>query len=106
MTSKLYAVIAGVGPGTGAALAHKFATKYNVILLARREESYAQLVSDIKEGGGVALGIPTDVSSKDSVEEAFRTIGENFGKDSSCAVRITFPLSMRFMSASALVCHV
>lgn len=87
MTSRIYAVIAGAGPGTGSALAHKFATKYSVVVLARKEESFAQLVNDIEERGGSALGVVTDVSNKDSVTEAFRAIQNKFGKDSFCAVR-------------------
>jgi len=33
MASKLIAIIAGVGPGTGAAVAKKFAASYPVVLL-------------------------------------------------------------------------
>jgi NAD(P)-dependent dehydrogenase (short-subunit alcohol dehydrogenase family) len=87
MLSKIYAVIAGAGPGTGAAVAHRFAKAYPVVVLARKPESYANLVSEIKEQGGYALGISTDVSSEDSVKQAFQTIDKEFGDDASCAVR-------------------
>jgi NADP-dependent 3-hydroxy acid dehydrogenase YdfG len=89
MASRIYAVIAGAGPGTGAAVAHKFAAKYPVVLLARRADSYATLVSGIKANGGKALGIPTDVSSAESVNEAFNRIDKEFGSDASCVVRIS-----------------
>lgn len=86
MASRLYAIVAGAGPGTGAAVARRFAKQYPVVLLARKAESYATLVDDIKRDGGHAFGIPTDVSSRSSIEEAFRTIDREFGEDSSCAV--------------------
>lgn len=89
MKSRIYAIIAGAGPGTGAAVAHKFAAKYPVILLARRAESYTTLVNEIKAKGGEAFGIPTDVSSAESVKEAFSRIDKEFGSDASCAVRIS-----------------
>lgn len=86
MTSKLYAIVAGVGPGTGAAVAHKFAKAYPVVLLARKPESYNSLVDEIKAQGGFALGVSTDVSSEDSIKNAFKVIDQEFGQDSSCAV--------------------
>lgn len=89
MASKLYAVIVGAGPGTGAAVARKFAEAYPVVVLARTAETYSSLVSEINENGGSAFGIPTDVSNADSVKNAFQTIDEKFGKDSSIAVSIS-----------------
>ncbi|CAG8959841.1 hypothetical protein HYFRA_00001750 [Hymenoscyphus fraxineus] len=88
MTSKIYAVIAGVGPGTGAAVARKFAEAYSVVLLARSAENYESLVGEINGKGGSAIGISTDVSSVESVKNAFRVIDEKFGKDASCAAAI------------------
>ncbi|RDW79473.1 7-alpha-hydroxysteroid dehydrogenase [Coleophoma cylindrospora] len=85
MASRIYAVIAGAGPGTGAAVARKFAEAYPVVLLARRAESYDKLVKEINESGGSAVGIATDVANADSVKAAFQTIDEKFGKDASCA---------------------
>ncbi|QDS76713.1 hypothetical protein FKW77_000940 [Venturia effusa] len=88
MASNLYAIIAGVGPGTGAALALKFAKKYPVVLLARRPESYLTLVEDIKKDGGEAVGISTDVASEESVKKAFEKIEGVFGKEGACAAAI------------------
>lgn len=45
-----------------------------MILLARREESYQDLVSEINSSGGRAFGVPTDVTSAASVQSAFQTI--------------------------------
>jgi NADP-dependent 3-hydroxy acid dehydrogenase YdfG len=40
------AVVVGVGPGLGAALARRFATSYTVAVLARKEDYLATLVND------------------------------------------------------------
>ncbi|KAH8599083.1 hypothetical protein B0O99DRAFT_612981 [Bisporella sp. PMI_857] len=85
---KLYAVIAGAGPGTGAAIARKFAKRYTVVLLARSSETLLPLEKDIEERGGEALGITTDVTSVESVKSAFGTIDERLGKNSICAAAI------------------
>ncbi|THV83232.1 NAD(P)-binding protein [Aureobasidium pullulans] len=62
MAPNIFAVIAGVGPGTGAAVVRKFAQAYPVVLLARKEESYSSLVKEINEAGGSALGVATDAA--------------------------------------------
>lgn len=67
-------IVAGVGPGTGAAVAKKFAQKYPVFLLARNPSNYEPLVEEIKSKGGWAQGIPTDVSDAESVDKAFKEI--------------------------------
>jgi len=63
------------GGGTG--LGRQFATVLaaagaTVILCARRVEKLEETVADIRRKGGAAHGIPMDVTSGDSVEEAFR----------------------------------
>lgn len=83
---KLFAVIAGVGEGTGAALARRFAKAYPVVLLARKESSFKSLVDEIQASGQTALGISTDVSQGDSVKSAFEQVKKTFGSDVSCAV--------------------
>lgn len=45
-----------------------------MVLLARREESYNDLVAEINSSGGHAIGISTDVTSAASVKSAFQTI--------------------------------
>ena len=69
------AIIAGVGPGTGASVARKFAASYPVVLLARKPENYSPLVEEIQKNGGWAKGISTDVSDAGSVKKAFEEIG-------------------------------
>lgn len=87
MATKFFAVIAGVGPGTGAAVARRFARRYPVVLLARNAASYEELAQEINSSGGTAIGIPTDVSDGDSVRAAFQKIDTKFGHTVACAVR-------------------
>jgi NAD(P)-dependent dehydrogenase (short-subunit alcohol dehydrogenase family) len=81
MAPSPFAVVAGVGPGTGASVARRFA------LLARSPENYESLVKEINGSGGKAIGISTDVSSEESVKNAFAKIKEEFG-GAGCAAAI------------------
>ncbi len=74
MASKFFAVVAGVGAGTGRSVALRFAQEYPVVLLARRPESYVDIVDEIKKSGGHAIGISTDTTDPKSVAAAFETI--------------------------------
>ncbi|KAK4221791.1 hypothetical protein QBC38DRAFT_491379 [Podospora fimiseda] len=74
MASKFYAVIAGVGAGTGRSVALRFAQTYPVVLLARNPSNYTDIVSEIKSSGGQAIGISTDTSDPASVASAFEQI--------------------------------
>jgi NADP-dependent 3-hydroxy acid dehydrogenase YdfG len=87
MASKLIAIIAGVGAGTGGSVALKFASKYPVVLLARNPENYEGLAKEINDKGGKALGISTDISDSDSVKAAVSKIKQEFGQDVGAAVR-------------------
>lgn len=70
-TSKPWAIIAGVGPGTGASVARRFAKAYPVALLARNPDNYNSLVEEINAAGGKAIGISTDTSDGEAVKKAF-----------------------------------
>ena len=85
MASKLITIVAGVGPGTGAAVARKFAASYPVVLMARNPDNYESLVEEINGNGGKAIGISTDVASAKSVNDAMAKVKEEFG-DVGCAV--------------------
>ncbi|KAK2754879.1 hypothetical protein FQN54_006772 [Arachnomyces sp. PD_36] len=78
MASKAIAVIAGVGPGTGASIAKKFAKSYSVVLLARNPDNYTSLVQEVSDSGGRAIGISTDASDAESVKRAFEKISQEF----------------------------
>ncbi|TQV99457.1 short chain dehydrogenase [Cordyceps javanica] len=73
-----YAIVVGVGSGTGASVARLFAQGYPVALLARKESSYAPVVEAITKAGGTAVGISTDVSDAQSVDAAFARIAREW----------------------------
>ncbi|OAA75991.1 NAD(P)-binding domain protein [Akanthomyces lecanii RCEF 1005] len=79
MAAKAIVIVAGVGPGTGSAIARKFGAAYPIALLARKQENYEGLVKEINEKGGKAIGFSTDVSSEASVKAAFRKIHDEYG---------------------------
>ncbi|KAK2001270.1 short chain dehydrogenase [Colletotrichum falcatum] len=75
MASKsFYAIISGVGAGTGRAAALRFAQAYPVVLLARKPESYNSIVAEIKEAGGQAFGLTADATDEAAVNAAFESI--------------------------------
>lgn len=86
MASKLIAIVAGVGPGTGASVARKFASLYPVVLLARSPENFEALAKEINSSGGKAIGISTDISDSQSVKSAVESIKKEFGSDVGAAV--------------------
>lgn len=94
------AIVAGVGPGTGASVARRFAASYPVVLLARSPENYESLAKEINSSGGKAIGISTDVSSEESVNAAFGQIEKEFpGVPAAAAV---FNASGRFVRKGIL----
>ncbi|KAK3109241.1 hypothetical protein LTR53_017724 [Teratosphaeriaceae sp. CCFEE 6253] len=95
MASKAIAIVAGVGPGTGAAVARKFAAAYPVVLLARNPDNYESLVDEINKSGGKAIGISADVSSPESLKAAFGKV-EQEHKGAPIAAAI-FNASGRFV---------
>ncbi|CAH0045151.1 unnamed protein product [Clonostachys solani] len=77
MASKsFFAVVAGVGAGTGRSVAVRFAKAYPVVLLSRKPESYQDVVAEIKSSGGQAIGLTADVNDPASLKKAFETIKE------------------------------
>ena len=74
------AIIAGVGPGTGAALARAFAKEgYAIGLLSRHLESSQPVADEIRARGGKALVVPTDVTVRQSAQTAVGEIRNHFG---------------------------
>ncbi|KAL2159998.1 hypothetical protein VTH06DRAFT_1653 [Thermothelomyces fergusii] len=69
-TSAFYAVVAGVGAGTGRSLALRFARAYPVVLIARNPSSYDSVVAEIRQQGGEARGISADTSDPAAVASA------------------------------------
>jgi NAD(P)-dependent dehydrogenase (short-subunit alcohol dehydrogenase family) len=71
-----FAIISGVGSGTGASLARRFAKNYAVVLLSRRAASYESIVDDINKSGGTAIGITADATDLAATEAAFAQIAK------------------------------
>ncbi|KAK1141343.1 hypothetical protein N8T08_009134 [Aspergillus melleus] len=95
---KTIAIIAGAGPGTGAAIARRFAQTYPVVLLARSQTSLDPLVREIDQtkGKGSALGIPTDVTDPQSVESTLAAIKAHYGADLNVAAAV-FNVASKFV---------
>ena len=87
MSIRPFAVIAGVGAGTGASLARRFAKSYPVALLARTPASYDPLVEEINKSGGKAIGVSADMANEEGVKSAFARIGKEFD-NAPCATAI------------------
>lgn len=80
MSDRVAAVL-GVGPGLGAAIAGRFAREgFAVALMARREESVADVRQDIEGEGGTALPVSADATDPDSVAAAFGRVREELGE--------------------------
>ncbi|MFB6266470.1 MAG: SDR family NAD(P)-dependent oxidoreductase [Halodesulfurarchaeum sp.] len=73
------AVIAGVGPGLSASIAHTFARNgCNVALFARSESFIDELATDLPEPGD-GLAVPTDLTDVEQIHESFRTVRDAYG---------------------------
>ncbi|KEF54206.1 7-alpha-hydroxysteroid dehydrogenase [Exophiala aquamarina CBS 119918] len=79
MSQKAWAVVIGIGPGTGASVARRFAKNYAVALLARKPENYEPFVKEINDAGGKAIGISTDTADGKSIQSAFDQINKERG---------------------------
>lgn len=76
---KPVAVVIGVGPGTGAALARRFAREYAVAINARSADYLRELADEIRAGGGEALAIPADVGNPAQIAGAFARVRTELG---------------------------
>lgn len=63
------AIVSGVGPGLGQAIAHALAREGARVVLAARTESVLQEVAaEIEGAGGTALAVPTDITDRDQCD--------------------------------------
>jgi NAD(P)-dependent dehydrogenase (short-subunit alcohol dehydrogenase family) len=74
------AVITGVGPGLGAALANRFAASYAVAILARKADYLKTVAGEIRKSGATVLDLPCDVSDRAQTTEAFRASRKELGE--------------------------
>jgi len=73
------AAVVGVGPGLGAALARRFASRYTVALIARKRDYLESLAKEIESEGGSALAVPADVAVAEQIKSAFEKIRAALG---------------------------
>src|SRR5262249_40809321 len=74
------AVVVGVGPGLGAALARRFVTAYSVAILARKGDYLKELAADLRQSGGTVVDLTCDVSNATRIAETFRAIRAKLGE--------------------------
>lgn len=74
------AVVVGVGPGLGRAVARRFARAgMQVGLVARSREHLEPVAREIEEAGGTALVAPADATEPDAVRVAFDAVRAELG---------------------------
>lgn len=66
-SKNFFAIIAGVGPGTGRSVAIRFSKAYPVVLLSRHQESYQDVVAEVNNAGGKAIGVSIDAADPSSL---------------------------------------
>ena len=73
-------VITGASSGLGEETARHLASfGAKVVLGARRTERLEKIVADIRQGGGEALAVATDVTRREDVEKLAQTALQAFG---------------------------
>jgi NAD(P)-dependent dehydrogenase (short-subunit alcohol dehydrogenase family) len=78
--TKPVAMVVGVGPGLGAALARRFAREYAVAITARSIDYLRTLAADIGKTAGVALEVQADTGSREQIGAAFKLVRERLGE--------------------------
>jgi NAD(P)-dependent dehydrogenase (short-subunit alcohol dehydrogenase family) len=74
------AVILGVGPGLGAAVAQRFAREgFAVGMMAREKERLGKVREEIEDARGTALAVSADATDAASVASAFEQVREELG---------------------------
>lgn len=74
-------IVTGASSGIGAATAQELARRgANVVLAARHVEALNQVASDITQQGHMALALPTDVRSRQSIDHLVARTVEAFGR--------------------------
>ncbi len=81
MTRSAVALVTGAGSGIGAACSVALAEAgFAMVLAGRRRERLEEVEARIREAGGEALAVPTDVTDAASVRSLFARIEEHHGR--------------------------
>jgi len=82
------AVIAGLGPGFGEALAWKLANEgYKIAFFSRSGDYLKEFADELCEAGHEALGVPTDITEPEQVASGFERVREELGPVSVVSVQ-------------------
>jgi NAD(P)-dependent dehydrogenase (short-subunit alcohol dehydrogenase family) len=75
------ALVTGSTRGIGRAIAVRFAREgARVVVTGRTEDAGREVEGEIRNAGGMAVYVPTDLASEDDVVAAVRAAVDNFGK--------------------------
>jgi short-subunit dehydrogenase len=81
MADSLVVIVTGASSGIGEATARLFAQKsYRVVLAARRHERLQSLADEIRNTGGQALAVPTDLMNLADIQTMVQTCLDHFGQ--------------------------
>lgn len=73
--NKKIAVVTGASSGIGEATAEKLAREgFSLALIARREDRLDQLADRLREGGGEAVVLPTDLADDEECSSVFKRV--------------------------------
>src|SRR5437016_3677564 len=76
-----HAIVTGSSSGIGKAIALKFAEEgARVVVAARRQALCAQTVKQIRDRGGEAIAVQTDVNDETQVDRLFAEAAKHFGR--------------------------
>ena len=74
------AVVTGAGRGLGRQTALNLAAQgATVVAVSRNEEQLRQTEQTVKQAGGVAHGLPADISQPEAVDDLKQTVEQRFG---------------------------